>query len=249
MKTIAITSHIASKQHRLNEVYSRAFTSDTTIPIIIPIPEFNFNELSTDSHYRRIEELSNKVVQISDALVLSGGNDINPVTFDRENRNSRETDFRRDTFELELIEKFIKAEKPVMGICRGFQLLGFYAGLMDFKTDLDYKDTEWELHNAKTMDFSKRTEPAHQVMIMNDFEKWIKEKGFNTDTILVNSLHHQGFTATRKNSKRVEIRARTSSLIEGFRFYKSPVVAFQYHPEEYEDSLTIQYIMEKYINV
>ena len=142
MKTIAITSHIASKQHRLNEVYSRAFTSDTTIPIIIPIPEFNFNELPSNSHYRKIEELSNKVVQISDALVLSGGNDINPITFGKENRNSRETDFRRDVFELGLIEKFIKAEKPVIGICRGFQLLGFYAGLMDFKTDLDYKDND-----------------------------------------------------------------------------------------------------------
>src|SRR3990167_11547514 len=117
MKTIAITSHTRSKQHILNEAYTKSFNTDTTTSIIVPIPEVEVNEILGGDSLKRIRDLASSVVEFSDALVVSGGNDINPVTFGKKNKSSVKTDFRRDICELELIEAFIDKSKPVIGIC------------------------------------------------------------------------------------------------------------------------------------
>ena len=122
---------------------------------------------------------------------------------------------------------------------------------MDFKQELDTVDPEeWELHNGGTIDAQKRDEPIHTVFVENEFKDWLLENEYlkgDKNSILVNSFHHQGFSLTRKNNRRVRILARTKRIIEGFSFGNN-IVAFQYHPEEFANSITIKYILEKYIN-
>ena len=64
-----------------------------------------------------------------DGLVLQGGIDISPATYgEKPWQDKAEYDPIRDEYELELLRGFITADKPVLGICRGCQLLNVYFG-------------------------------------------------------------------------------------------------------------------------
>ena len=64
-----------------------------------------------------------------DGLVLQGGIDISPATYGQTPWiDKAEYDPIRDEYELDLLRGFIQADKPVLGICRGCQLLNVYFG-------------------------------------------------------------------------------------------------------------------------
>ena len=63
-----------------------------------------------------------------DGLILAGGGDIHPSLFVQKNCGSRGIDFSRDRAELALLDAFAAAGKPVLGICRGHQVVNVWAG-------------------------------------------------------------------------------------------------------------------------
>lgn len=63
-----------------------------------------------------------------DGLILPGGADIDPALFGEENQGSRKIERERDLCQLEILDAFVKAEKPVLGVCKGHQLLNVYFG-------------------------------------------------------------------------------------------------------------------------
>lgn len=64
-----------------------------------------------------------------DALLLSGGQDVDPTWYGEEVLNdSVVIDLARDAYEMELCRAFLAAKKPIMAICRGFQLLNVVLG-------------------------------------------------------------------------------------------------------------------------
>lgn len=69
------------------------------------------------------------VVQELDALVLQGGADVAPQTYGQMPIDPRwEGDVVRDRYELSLLRAFLRSKKPVLGICRGAQLLNVAFG-------------------------------------------------------------------------------------------------------------------------
>ena len=74
-----------------------------------------------------------------DGLVLQGGADVSPQTYsEKATRPEWNGDSARDMYELELLHEFVEAGKPVLGICRGCQLInvGFGGTLyQDIATD------------------------------------------------------------------------------------------------------------------
>lgn len=62
------------------------------------------------------------------ALLLPGGGDMEPRRYGQANTASRGLEPERDAGELFLLEQFIMEKKPVLGICRGLQVLNVFFG-------------------------------------------------------------------------------------------------------------------------
>ena len=61
-----------------------------------------------------------------DGLILPGGTDINPAMYHTKNKGSVGIDNSLDRLHYKLLDKFVKAKKPVLGICRGMQMINVY---------------------------------------------------------------------------------------------------------------------------
>ena len=66
--------------------------------------------------------------QDADLLLLPGGGDVHPRFYGRALGGAADIDEARDKRELALVDEFLRAGKPVVGICRGLQLLNVYFG-------------------------------------------------------------------------------------------------------------------------
>ena len=74
-----------------------------------------------------------------DALLLPGGGDIDPVLFGQLNCGSRFFDPVLDRLQLSVLKAFVYEKKPVLGICRGMQLINIFFG-GDIHKDLPSAD-------------------------------------------------------------------------------------------------------------
>lgn len=66
--------------------------------------------------------------QACDGFILSGGADINPQLYGETNTHSRGIDHNRDALEMEIIQHALQHNKPMLGICRGMQMLNVAHG-------------------------------------------------------------------------------------------------------------------------
>lgn len=282
--TIGITASLNKSQNLLNTAYIRAFSTKYTTPVIIPIVFENENEITSKEELEKMQDHIMQIVKSCDALVLSGGADLSPTLQGEKITDSQNFSQNRDMFEKELVKWFLVDNKPIMGICRGFQLLGNFMKLNYFQQDISITKEE---HNGLQLDINNRKEPIHSVHIFGKFKKYIEDKKYNLGKdgkMKTNSWHHQGFTLmpngervlnkdiedfieeskefkelTNKagvktqtkdrinNFGKIDIIMATNSVIEGFQHKEFPIVAFQYHPEEYKNSPAIEYFIEELV--
>ncbi|MBQ0100221.1 MAG: gamma-glutamyl-gamma-aminobutyrate hydrolase family protein, partial [Lachnospiraceae bacterium] len=100
----------------------------------IAIPEFK----AQPNYYKALEDLGAEGIMVTDAtavdpkefdgLLIPGGVDIHPSIFGEEVNGSREIRPVLDYLQFTVLDKFVKARKPVMGICRGHQVIAAYFG-------------------------------------------------------------------------------------------------------------------------
>lgn len=97
--------------------YSEAVARAGGTPVIVPPLDF------TDSSLDRL-------VAACDALVLHGGGDVNPVRYGQEPTAPQlyGVNDRHDDVELEVVAAFWRADKPILAICRGIQILNVALG-------------------------------------------------------------------------------------------------------------------------
>jgi len=159
-----------------------------------------------------------------DGLVLQGGADVSPLTYGEQPLERRWAGDRlRDIYEIELVHEFIDAGKPVLGICRGLQIINVaFGGSL-------YQDVATQIGGALrhvTDDYERN---AHEVSIVPG--SGLARLYPGTARARVNSIHHQSIKALGRGLS-VEARAEPDGVIEAIRHgEKRYVFATQWHPE------------------
>lgn len=245
MKVVGITGSIARDEETnyLNLSYTNTFTNNKVISVIIPsvaLPKEAIEYI--DPNWEEfVDKWAQKIVSRLDALVLSGGADMNPlVTYNEFFNGSMNPNYHRDYSEIALVKAALEKKIPIMGICRGFQLLGHILEIPKWQQDLK------ETHSSNAYGIDTRVEPTHLVDLFGRFKVWA-----DRDYMTVNSFHHQGFEYDKKvEYGDVSILATCGKVLEAFEHQEKKIYAVQWHPEEFgATSLSIQYFLSQYLEV
>lgn len=189
--------------------YVNAIVKAGGIPIVLPVVEE--------------EDCIAQQVQLIDGLLLSGGYDVSPLFYGEEPKRGLESIRpERDAYEIRLLQIARELNKPILGICRGIQVLN-----VAFGGNL-YQDLSLEVPSS--IQHSQKGSPdqaSHSVKLSSGTKiKEIMEEEF----ILTNSFHHQavkdlapGFIANAYSK---------DGLIEGIESIDdSFILGVQWHPE------------------
>ena len=163
-----------------------------------------------------------------DGVVLQGGTDVAPQSYNEEPimDGKWQGDHYRDEYELEILNYAVKQDKPVLGICRGFQVMNVYFGGTLYQ-DIATQRPDSLIHR----DAVKYDQVNHGVSFP---EGSLLEKIHKEDNVRrVNSVHHQ---AIKDLGKDLEVLATCTEdgIIEAFQWKgaeEGKVMGVQWHPE------------------
>ncbi|MDP4093985.1 MAG: gamma-glutamyl-gamma-aminobutyrate hydrolase family protein [Bacillota bacterium] len=158
-----------------------------------------------------------------DGFIISGGPDADARFFGEENLPfNQEISPYRDNVEMLLIRKALELNKPILGICRGIQLMNIVSG------GTIYQDIEKQRENViKHSQQAPKWYPTHNIAIEEDSRIWDCFKSGRAD---VNSFHHQ---AVKDTAPGYRVTSRTSDgIIESIEHKTHKfAVGVQWHPE------------------
>jgi len=160
-----------------------------------------------------------------DGLVLQGGADVSPLTYgETPMRPEWQGDRIRDMYEIDLLQEFVSAGKPVLGICRGLQLINVAFGGTLYQ-DIGTQTGSIVPHRAR--DAYERN--FHEVLF--EPQSGLARLYPHLRGGRVNSIHHQAIR-TLGRALVVEARSATDEVIEAVRWGgRSYVFGVQWHPE------------------
>lgn len=194
-----------------NRTYVHAVESAGGLPILIP--------MLTDLH--NLEDLLPRL----DGILFSGGIDMQPSSYgEHKHPETDEGDPQLDEFEIAVANWSLQEDIPILGVCRGMQLLNVVLGGSLYQ-DIASQCPDALEHRRRDM---PRTALTHTVTIEPGT---LTENVLGTRLLAVNSLHHQ---AIKKPGKGVHISGYSEDgIVEmlevpGQRF----LLGVQGHPEE-----------------
>ena len=166
-----------------------------------------------------------EVIKICDGLIVTGSViDINPKNYGEQSiKEIHKMTQEIDTLDFTLIREFNKANKPILGICRGIQSINVCFGGSLYQEIENHKLPREERHRVK-------------------FEKdSFLYKCYNTEYMQTNSLHRQ---AIKEVAKGFKVTAKSDDgIIEGIE--NKNIIAVQWHPEYMMDIDFLKYFICK----
>jgi putative glutamine amidotransferase len=152
-----------------------------------------------------------------DGLVISGGQDVDPRRYGQEpGLGSTIVDPERDAFEARLVECALDRELPLVGVCRGAQLLNLVRG-GTLITQLPRVEHGLVVYPPE--------HPTHDVHL----EPGSRLHELLGDRIRVNSFHHQGIGALGDGVRITGVAP--DGVIEAIELDDAPALGVQWHPE------------------
>lgn len=179
------------------------------IPVVLPLTEDE----------QVLGQLANDV----DGFLMTGGQDVSPALYGEERLDSCGEDLPvRDGMESRIFQLCLERDVPVLGICRGIQLMNVLLGGTLYQDLPSQHPTETEHHMSPPYD-----RPVHQVEICKGTPLFDL---IQTERMDVNSYHHQ---AVRDKAPALQTMAVSEDgLIEAVCLPERPFVwAVQWHPE------------------
>ena len=151
-----------------------------------------------------------------DGLVLCGGGDLDCTLFGQENNGSDPPDHARDSAEMALFRAFYDAGKPILGICRGMQLINVALG-GDMIQDLPAYILPFHGRAGRDLVHPIRTEEGSLLRTLYG------------PVLRVNSFHHQ---AVGRMGTGLFVTARSEGgVAEALQHESAPIWGYQFHPE------------------
>lgn len=230
MAVIAITSYrdrVENPHAIVNLTYTNAVVRAGGIPLVLPVG------VPTE----RYKEMLSKV----DGVILTGGGDINPAVYGKQmDATIGGVDNMRDETDVALAKMILKMKKPVLGVCRGFQILNIVHGGTLY-TDLPSQRPDGLFHPC--YGDSPRDLTPHTVNIAAGS----KLAGIlGAGDTFVNSLHHQGVEKVGKGLKVVSVAS--DGLVEAIEVESLPFgIGVQWHPEALPEREDMQRIFKALI--
>lgn len=188
----------------------------------------------------RDKDVINEFINIAHGIILTGGHDPDPLLFGEEPLpEMRNIEPVRDEFEMKLIDKAIKNDLPLLGICKGFQVLNLALGgtiVQDINREVN--------NNIKHMQDAPENYPTHT---LNVKDKNVANELFaESKNLKVNSFHHQG---VKNLAAPLESQAESADgLVEMASDREGNLLGVQWHPEELENFSVGKNIFEYFID-
>lgn len=221
---IGLTMHPVEGKMEINNTYIEAIKRAGGIPICLPYMD---------------EEMMDIVLDGVHAVLLIGGYDVNPLIFGQEpHYKLGQVIDERDQSELLMTKKAFERNMPILGICRGEQVLNVaFGGTL-------YQDIDTQVDNVlKHTQASKRHELTHTVELLPSKLQQI----IGADSILTNSFHHQAVDAVAPGFL-MNARAK-DGVIEGIEHSEHPYcIGVQWHPEGLQNDAPSDKLFQSFID-
>lgn len=192
----------------VNEDYVDSVIQNNGVPYIIP-----FNE---------DPEVTVMQVKNVDGLILSGGHDIDPCLYGEESLPKIDEIWpARDSFDMLLLREAEKQQKPVLGICRGAQLINVAHGGSLYQ-DFSYRE-------QLTLKHSQGHTPDLETQSVVLEPKSYLAKLFGKKELSVNTFHHQLIKKVGKGLN--PVAHAKDGVIEAVENNDGSLIGVQWHPE------------------
>lgn len=191
-----------------NEEFTQAVYKSGGIPLLLPFVSSK-------------DDILTQLI-LCDGILLPGGDDINPLLYGEEpSKDLGDVCARIDQYELTLTSLALSSNKPILGICRGCQLLNIALGGNVYQDIGEYPN--FHLKHAQK---ARRFEATHTITTVPDSIL----HSLLGDSVAVNSFHHQVINTLGEG---LLATARTKDgIIEGIELPSKPfTIGVQWHPE------------------
>lgn len=218
---------VGYRRSYVNEDYVESVILNGGTPFILPLTT---NETIIESYLDSI-----------DALILSGGHDVYPINYNQEPLEKLgEVYPDRDYFDFKLLELAIKKQIPILGVCRGFQLMNVYHGGSLYQ-DLSYRDKDTIKHDQKYTSHIT----THSLVIEKNTKLF---DIYENENLLVNSFHHQIINEVGENL--IASAYAKDGVVEAIEHKDYDfMIGVQWHPEMlHKSEIIMNNIFKELIN-
>jgi len=203
-------AHTTEGATQANSSYIRSVLRAGGVPVVLPI---NDNP-----------EALKKMIAIIDALIMTGGEDVDPSKYFEEPLPFLERiNPERDVFDIALVKLAVESGIPVLGICRGHQVMNVAFGGTLYQ-DIPAQIKTGVLKHRQQAPFWYGT---HLVQLEKNS---VLAKILGKTTVITNSFHHQ---AVKEAAPGFVVTGRTNDgVVEAMEMKDNPkVFSVQFHPE------------------
>lgn len=210
-------------KEELTQNYRNAVSSAGYIPVTTDSP----NMLRECRQYQNSLRLC--PLARMDLLLLPGGGDISPDLLHVQDKGSRNIDRQLDQTQFSYFHYFYSRKKPIIGICKGMQLINAALGGTLLQ---DMEQVFLNLHAYLTCRDNRHSCTYVPAETFPDFPNLHLLKSLYCKAQLplqINSAHHQCIDAPAQEL--IPFQYSSDGVIEGFLHYNLPVLGLQWHPE------------------